>query len=79
MREFFIFLAPVAAVIVLLIALKKGFNRQAFIVSAGITMVINMLLMERLSMYGFIFFLTVPLAVIYVVICLVLSLVEKKS
>lgn len=79
MREFFIFLAPVAAVIVLLIALKKGFNRQAFIVSAGITMVINMLLMERLSMYGFIFFLTVPLAVIYVVICLVLSLVENKS
>lgn len=79
MREFFIFLAPVAAVIVLLIALKKGFNRQAFIVSAGITMVINMLLMERLSMYGFIFFLTVPLAVIYVVICLVLCLVEKKS
>lgn len=79
MREFFIFLAPVAAIIVLLVALKKGFNKSAFIVSAGITMVINMLLMEKLSIYGFICCLTIPLAVIYVLICLALSIMERRK
>lgn len=79
MREFFIFLAPIVAIAVLVIEFKKGFNKQALIVSAGITMVINMLLMERLSLYGFLFFLTVPLALIYIAICLILSVLERKS
>ncbi|SCJ82569.1 Uncharacterised protein [uncultured Eubacterium sp.] len=73
------FLPPVAAMIVLLIAIKNGFNKQAFVVSAGITMVINMFAIHKLTWYGLICTLTVPLAAIYVLICLWLSIRERRS
>ena len=59
------FLPPVVAVIVLLVAIKNGFNKQAFMVSAGITMVINMFAMHKLTWYGLLCTLTVPLAAAY--------------
>lgn len=73
------FLPPAAAVIVLIAALKSGFNKQAFLVSAGITMVINMFAIHSLSWYGLLCTLTLPLAGIYVAICLVLSLREHRG
>lgn len=79
MTYFLIFLPPVAAVAVLLVALKKGFNKQAFVVAAGIAMVIAMFAMHKLTLYGLICVLTIPLAVIYVAICLVLSLLERRE
>lgn len=79
MQYLLLFLPPAAAVAVLVIALRKGFNKQAFFVSAGITMVINMFAVHRLTIYGLICTLTLPLAGIYVAICLVLSVLERRS
>lgn len=73
------FLPPAVAVIVLLIAIKNGFNKQAFMVAAGITMVINMFAIQRLTLYGLLCTLTVPLAAIYVLICLWLSIRERRE
>jgi hypothetical protein len=69
-------LLPVVSVLVVIIAIKKDFQKPVFFVSVGVTMVIDMFLMKYLSltMYGFICILTVPLAVIYVLICLFLSI-----
>lgn len=73
------FLPPVVAVAVLLVAIKNGFNKQAFMVSAGITMVINMFAMHKLTWYGLLCTLTIPLAAIYVLICLWLSVKERRG
>lgn len=73
------FLPPLVAVIVLLVAMKNGFNKQAFMVSAGITMVINMFGLYKLTWYGLICTVTVPLAAVYVLICLWLSIKERRS
>lgn len=73
------FLPPVVAVIVLIIAVKNGFNKQAFMVSVGITMVINMFALNKLTWYGLLCTLTVPLAAIYVLICLWLSIKERRN
>lgn len=74
-----LFLLPLLALIVLLIAIKNGFNKSAFIVSLGATMVINMFALHHLTWYGFLCTLTVPLAGLYVVICLALSIQERRG
>lgn len=73
------FLPPVAAIIILIVAIKKGFNKEAFFVSAGITMVINMFALNKLTIYGLLCTLTIPLSAIYVIICLFLSLREHRD
>lgn len=70
---------PLAAIIVLIVAIKNGFNKQAFFVSAGITMLINMFTMHNATWYGFLCTLTIPLAGIYVLICLALSIKERRG
>lgn len=72
-------LPPAAAVIILIVAIKKGFNKQAFFVSAGVTMLINMFTMHDATWYGFLCTLTIPLAGIYVMICLGLSIKERRD
>ncbi len=73
------FLPPFLAIAVLVTAIINGFNKQAFFVAAGITMVINMFAMHYLTLYGFLCTLTIPLAGIYVAICLVLSIRERRD
>ena len=75
---FLLFLPPFLAIAVLVAALKNGFHKGAFFVSAGVTMVIAMFLMDKVSLYGLLCIITIPLATIYVVICLVLSLLERR-
>lgn len=79
MSYILLFLPPVVAVAVLLVAIKNGFNKQAFMVSAGITMVINMFALSRLTLYGLLCTLTIPLAAIYVLLCLWLSIRERRG
>lgn len=79
MSYILLFLPPAAAVIVLLAAMKSGFNKQAFMVSAGITMVFNMFMLHKLTLYGLLCTLTVPLAAIYVLLCLWLSIRERRG
>ena len=73
-------LSPIIiSVIVLIFALRKSFNKKALAVSAAITMVVEMLMMKSNdTWYVFLFSLTVPLAVSYVAICLVLSIRERR-
>lgn len=75
----FFLIPPIAAIIVLIVAIKNGFNKQAFFVAAGITMLINMFTMHDATWYGFLCTLTIPLAGIYVLICLVLSIREHRG
>ena len=74
-------LSPIIiSVIVLIYALRRSFNKRALIVSAAITMVVEMMMMmmkNNDTWYVFLFSLTVPLAVSYVAICLVLSVLER--
>ncbi len=72
-------LPPIVAITVLVVAIKKGFNKQAFVVSAGVTMLISMFTMHNATWYGFICTLTIPLAGIYVAICLGLSIKERRG
>ena len=76
-----ILLAPIiVSVCVLIYALRKGFNTTALIVSASVAMVSEMFIMKyNDSWYAFLFALTVPLAVTYVVICMYLSVKEDRS
>jgi len=73
------FLPPALALIAFIAAIKRGFNKAAFFVSAGITMIINMFAIHSLTWYGLICTLTIPFAGIYIVICLVLSIQEHRS
>ena len=73
------FLPPALVLIVFIAAMKHGFNKAAFFVSVGITMIINMFAIHHLTWYGLLCTLTIPLAGIYVVICLVLSIQEHRS
>ena len=79
MRGILLLIPPAVAIAVLVIAIKKGFNKQAFMVSAGITMVINMFTIHNATWYGLMCTLTVPLAGIYVLICLFLSVMERRG
>ena len=79
MNYFIMALPPVAAIIIFLIALKNGIHKQALIVTVGITMVVTMFTMKYLSWYGVICIGAGALALIYVVICLVLSIVERRD
>lgn len=74
-------LSPIIiSVIVLIYALRRSFNKRALVVSAAITMVVEMLMMKNNdTWYVFLFSLTVPLAVSYVAICLVLSIMERRE
>ena len=45
MQLFFMFLPTVASLIILIYALKKGFDRTAFYISAAVAMVIAMFMM----------------------------------
>ena len=74
-------LSPIIiSVIVLIYALRRSFNKRALIVSAAITMVVEMMMMKNNdTWYVFLFSLTVPLAVSYVAICLVLSIMERRE
>ena len=76
-----ILLAPViVSVGVLIYALRKGFNKTALIISAAVAMVSEMFIMKyNDSWYAFLFALTVPLAVTYVVICMYLSVKEDRE
>lgn len=76
-----IMLAPIiVSVGVLIYALRKGFNKTALIVSAAVAMVSEMFIMKyNDSWYAFLFALTVPLAVSYVVICMYLSVREDRG
>lgn len=79
MRGILLLIPPAAAIIVLVIAIKSGFNKQVFMVSAGITMVINMFTIHTATWYSLICTLTIPLAAIYVVLALILSLIERRK
>lgn len=72
-------LPPVVSIIVLIIAIKKGFNKSALYISIGITMLINMFAMHHLTLYGFLCTLTIPLTVIYLIICFFLSISERRE
>ncbi|MGN0712350.1 MAG: hypothetical protein ACI4LJ_01115 [Anaerovoracaceae bacterium] len=76
-----IMLAPIiVSVGVLIYALRRGFNKTALIVSASVAMVSEMFIMKyNDSWYTFLFALTVPLAVSYVVICMYLSVKEDRG
>ena len=64
MQLFFMFLPIVASLIILIYALKKGFDRTAFYISAAVAMVIAMFMMKHnATWYGLMLALTVPLAV----------------
>ena len=74
MQLFFMFLPIVASVVILLYALKKGFDKTAFFISAAIAMVVAMFMMKHnATWYGLMLALTVPLAVSYLIIWLFLS------
>ena len=80
MQLFFMLLPIVASLLILLYALKKGFDKTAFFLSAAIAMVIAMFMMEQnATWYGILLALTVPLAVSYLIICLFLSLREDRA
>ena len=72
-------LSPIIiSVIVLIYALRKSFNKRALIVSAAMTMITEMMMMKNNdTWYVFLFSLTVPMAASYVIICLVLSVLER--
>ena len=75
MQLFFMFLPIVASVVILLYALKKGFD-----ISAAIAMVVAMFMMKHnATWYGLMLALTVPLAVSYLIICLFLSWQEDRA
>ena len=79
MQLFFMLLPIVASLIILIYALKKGFDRTAFYISAATAMVIAMFMMKHnATWYGLLLALTVPLAVSYLVICLFLSWQEDR-
>ena len=79
MQLFFMFLPIVASLIILIYALKKGFDRTAFYISAAVAMVIAMFMMKHnATWYGLLLALTVPLAVSYLIICLFLSWQEDR-
>ena len=64
MQLFFMFLPIVASLIILIYALKKGFDRTAFYISAAVAMVIAMFMMKHSAPWdGLMVALTVPLAV----------------
>lgn len=70
----------IISVIVLIYALRRSFNKRALIVSAALTMITEMMMMKNNnSWYVLLFSLTVPLAISYVVICLVLSIMERRE
>ncbi len=80
MQLFFMLLPIAASIIILLYALKKGFDKTAFFLSAAIAMVIAMFMMKHnATWYGILLALTVPLAVSYLIICLFLSLQEDRA
>ena len=80
MQLFFMFLPIVASLIILIYALKKGFDRTAFYISAAVAMVIAMFMMKHNATgYGLMLALTVPLAVSYLGICLFLSWQEDRQ
>ena len=61
-------------------ALKKGFDRTAFYISAAVAIVIAMFMMKHnATWYGLMLALTVPLAVSYLSICLFLSWQEDRQ
>ncbi|TDP48637.1 hypothetical protein [Aminicella lysinilytica] len=70
---------PLAAIAALVAAVKKGFNKEAMIVAAVITMAINMFAIHKVTMYGLLCTVTIPLALAYVLICLALSIKENKE
>ncbi|MCI8609419.1 MAG: hypothetical protein HFE73_07225 [Firmicutes bacterium] len=77
-----IMLSPIiVSVIVLIYALVKGFNKTALVIAASVAMVAEMFIMKYYSnsWYAFLFALTVPLAVTYVLLCLFLSIREHKE
>jgi hypothetical protein len=79
---FLIMISPiVVSVAVLIYALRKGFNKTALVISAAVAMVSEMLVVRYISdsWYAFLFSLTVPLAVTYVLICLYLSIKANKE
>lgn len=80
MQLFFMFLPIVASLIILIYALKKGFDRTAFYISAAVAMVIAMFMMKHnATWHGLMLALTVPLAVSYLSICLFLSWQEDRQ
>ena len=80
MQLFFMFLPIVASLIILIYALKKGFDRTAFYISAAVVSVIAMFMMKHnATCYGLMLALSVPLSVSYLSICLFLSLQEDRQ
>ena len=80
MQLFFMFLPIVASVVIVLYALKKGFDKTAYFISAAIAMVVAMFMMKHnATWYGLMLALTVPLAVSYLIICLFLSWQEDRA
>lgn len=80
MQLFFMLLPIIAAVIILVFALIRGFDKTALALSLSIAMVIAMFIMKyNGTWYSIIFALTVPLAVSYLIICMFLSMREDKA
>ena len=80
MQIFFMFLPIIGSLIIFLYAIKKGFDKTAFFISASIAMVVAMFMMKNdATWYGIMLALTVPLAVSYLVICLILSIKEDRT
>ena len=48
MQIFFMFLPIIGSLIIFLYALKKGFDKTAFFISASIAMVVAMFMMKKL-------------------------------
>lgn len=77
-----IYLAPIiVSIVALIVDFKKGINKKALIVSAMFAMVAEMFAMKYIAgtWYILVFSLIVPLAVVYTLICLYLSLKERKK
>lgn len=78
--QYIILATPIiVALAALAFAMKQGFNKQAFFVAAGITMIINMFTIHHVTLFGFLCTLIIPLAAIYIGICLFLSIRERRE
>lgn len=77
-----IYFAPIViSIIALIIDLRRGFNKRALVLSAMMTMMIEMLTMRYISntWYAFIFSIFVPMAVIYTAFSLYISIRTGKE
>lgn len=79
MKYYLMLLLPIIAIIILIVAIRKGFSKQAFFVAAGITMVINMFAIHYVTWYGLLCTITIPFAAIYVLICLFISIKTHRN